>query len=148
MTREDEAPDAADASATDDDALQWAGDEELGRDSTPGGAHRDAVIAAAVLSVDDDAPRTGRAGFVIAAIVALISAVGWGIVVAVNPVAQDTLLALAFYQFGEFLAVVTPLLAVIVVQRITALGARSKLLWWIVGLVVTAPWPLLAGVGA
>ena len=41
------------------------------------------------------------------------------------------------------LAVIVPLTWWFVVDRIAPLGRRAP--WWIAGLLVTAPWPLVAG---
>jgi ABC-type bacteriocin/lantibiotic exporter with double-glycine peptidase domain len=50
------------------------------------------------------------------------------------------------YQLGELLAVIAPLLWWLLVDRLAPRRRRAPL--WLLGLVVTAPWPLVAGVVA
>ncbi|RWR16486.1 hypothetical protein D8Y24_12850 [Agrococcus lahaulensis] len=75
---------------------------------------------------------------------AAASTVGWIAVMVLNPVQQPSLLGLAMYQLGELLAVIAPLLWWFCVDRLTPVRRRAP--WWLAGLVVTAPWPLAAGV--
>ena len=75
---------------------------------------------------------------------ALAATVGWIVVMFANPVQQPSLLGLVMYQLGELLAVLAPLLWWWCVDRLAPLARRAP--WWLAGLVVTAPWPLVAGV--
>ena len=97
----------------------------------------------------DSAPTTTRRRGALRWIVlalALASTAGWVVVIVANPVQQPSLIGLAMYQLGELLAVVAPLLWWLLVDRLAPRHRRAPL--WLVGLVVTAPWPLVAGVVA
>lgn len=128
----------------DEDAFRWEGDDEL--DGLAVGDTDDAVEAQPDASADV-APRAseprGAVGWLLLAL-AIAATAGWIVVIVVNPVQQPSLLGLAMYQLGELLAVITPLLWWFLVDRLAPRRRRVPL--WLVGLVVTAPWPLAAGV--
>jgi hypothetical protein len=133
----------------DEDALHWEGDDDLDRlsvvddedeDEADGGAE-----AAASGPVVREARHRGALGWLML-LLAVVATAGWIVILIANPVEQPSLVALAMYQLGELLAVVTPLLWWFVVDRVAPLPRRA--IWWLVGLVVTAPWPLVAGMMA
>lgn len=125
----------------DDDALRWEGDDEL-----DGLAVGDPVDDARAQPDAAAAPRAahprGIAGWLLLAL-AVAATAGWVVVLVLNPVQQPSLLGLAMYQLGELLAVIAPLLWWYLVDRLAPRRGRVPL--WLVGLVVTAPWPLVAG---
>lgn len=123
----------------DDDALRWEGDEDL--DLEPAAADDRARTASA--PVAREARPRGPLGW-LAFVLALAATVGWVVIMVANPVQQPSLLGLVMYQLGELLAVLAPLLWWWCVDRLAPLARRAP--WWLAGLVVTAPWPLVAGV--
>ncbi|WP_413318936.1 hypothetical protein AA0Z99_01905 [Agrococcus sp. 1P02AA] len=132
--------------STDEDALRWEGDDDLDRLSVAEAeaqaeADRAARAEASAAPVRAARPR-GPLGWLVL-LLALAATAGWIVVVLANPVDQPSLLGLAMYQLGELLAVLAPLLWWLVVDRCAPLERRGP--WWIAGLVVTAPWPLVAG---
>lgn len=129
----------------DEDALRWEGDDELDGLAV-GDAPDDRRVGTVPDASDDVAPRaTSRRGplaWIVLAL-ALASTAGWIVVIVANPVQQPSLLGLAMYQLGELLAVIAPVLWWLLVDRLAPRGRRAPL--WLVGLAVTAPWPLVAG---
>ncbi|WP_072314132.1 hypothetical protein [Agrococcus sp. Marseille-P2731] len=132
--------------STDEDALRWEGDDDLDRLSVAEAeaqaeadrvAHADASAAPARAA----RPR-GPLGWLLL-VLAVAATAGWVVIIVANPVDQPSLLGLAMYQLGELLAVIAPLLWWLVVDRFAPLARRAP--WWLAGLVVTAPWPLVAG---
>ncbi|WP_405217726.1 hypothetical protein [Agrococcus sp. Ld7] len=128
--------------SADDEALRWEGDEL--------DAPAEESATAEASDLNDPAGRISRShrqlgalGWLMLALAAAATA-GWGMIVIANPVQQPSLLGLAMYQLGELLAVITPLLWWFTVARVAPLHRRAA--WWFVGLLVTAPWPLVAGV--
>jgi len=138
------APARLDRVSRDDDALRWEGDDEL--DGLAVGVPEDAAPARPDASAEA-APRASHArglgGWLLLAL-ALAATAGWVVIIVANPVQQPSLLGLAMYQLGELLAAIAPLLWWFLVDRLAP--RRRRLPLWIVGLVVTAPWPLVAGV--
>lgn len=127
----------------DEDSLHWDGDDELDRlseDEADGTAE-----ATASAPVVREARHRGPLGWLML-VLAVAATAGWVVILVANPVQQPSLVALAMYQLGELLAVLTPLLWWFVVDRVAPLPRRA--LWWLAGLVVTAPWPLVAGMMA
>lgn len=126
----------------DEDALRWDGDDELDRltaaDAEADSAPRPADASAAPRA----AARRGPLGWLTLAL-AGASTVGWVVIMVLNPVQQPSLLGLAMYQLGELLAAVAPLLWWFSADRLAR--ARRRAPWWLAGLVVTAPWPLVVG---
>jgi len=123
----------------DDDALRWEGDEDL--DLEP--VVEDGARPGASAPVAREARPRGPLGW-LAFVLALAATVGWVVIMVANPVQQPSLLGLVMYQLGELLAVLAPLLWWWCVDRLAPLARRAP--WWLAGLVVTAPWPLVAGV--
>lgn len=130
----------------DEDALHWEGDDDLDRlsvtDDDDDAAAADDVASAPVVR---EARKRGPLGWLML-VLAIAATAGWVVILVANPVQQPSLIGLAMYQLGELLAVLTPLLWWFVVDRVAPL--RRRALWWLAGLVVTAPWPLVAGVVA
>lgn len=124
----------------DDDALRWEGDEDLDLESSADGD--DGARAAATAPAAREARPRGPLGW-IAFVLALAATVGWVVIMVANPVQQPSLLGLVMYQLGELLAVIAPLLWWWCVDRLAPLARRVP--WWLAGIVVTAPWPLVAG---
>ncbi len=128
----------------DEDALRWEGDDEL--DGLAVGDHEDAPRARpdASAEVAPRAPhRRGPVGWLLLGL-AVAATAGWVVIIVANPVQQPSLLGLAMYQLGELLAAIAPLLWWFLVDRLAP--RRRRVPMWIVGLVVTAPWPPVAGV--
>ena len=133
----------------DEDALRWEGDDELDRasvlDPQPGERDpEDALGARAASDRTDDRRRAAAPLRWFALALALVATAGWILVVVANPVEQPSLLGLAMYQLGELLAVVGPLAWWLIVDRVAPASQRGA--WWLLGIAVTAPWPLVAGV--
>lgn len=125
----------------DEDALRWEGDELDAPAEESGTA--DAADSGDRREQATRPPRPwGALGWLMLAL-AVAATVGWTVIVIANPVQQPSLLGLAMYQLGELLAVVTPLLWWFTVARVAPLHRRAA--WWFAGLLVTAPWPLVAG---
>ncbi|WP_425843517.1 hypothetical protein [Agrococcus sp. TSP3-2-1] len=124
----------------DDDALRWDGDEDLDLESS---ADDDGARPRASAPVVREARHRGPLGW-IALVLALAATAGWIVIVVANPVQQPSLLGLVMYQLGELLALIAPLLWWWCVDRLAPLARRAP--WWLAGLVITAPWPLVAGV--
>lgn len=127
----------------DDEGLRWEGDDDLDRLSTADGDATDGTAEAAASDrvVREARPR-GPLGWLML-LLALAATAGWVVIIIANPVQQPSLVGLAMYQLGELLAVLSPLLWWFVVDRVAPIARRAP--WWIAGLVVTAPWPLVAG---
>ncbi|QUW18678.1 hypothetical protein [Agrococcus sp. Marseille-Q4369] len=125
----------------DDDALRWDGDEDLDLESSA--ASDDGARPGASAPLVHEARPRGPLGWIALAL-ALAATAGWIVIVVANPVQQPSLLGLVMYQLGELLAVIAPLLWWWCVDRLAPLARRAP--WWIAGLAVTAPWPLVAGV--
>ena len=123
----------------DEDALRWEGDDELDR-ATPRDARAVPVTAAPAAPARERGPQAIRW---LALALAIAATAGWVVVVVANPVEQPSLVGLALYQLGELLAVVGPFAWWFVVDRLAPAARRAP--WWLAGLVVTAPWPLVAG---
>lgn len=128
----------------DDDALRWEGDDELDGLAVGDAEHAAETRPDASAEVG---PRVSHARGPVAWLLlalALAATAGWIVIIVVNPVQQPSLLGLAMYQLGELLAAIAPLLWWFLVDRLAPRRRRVPL--WIVGLAVTAPWPLVAGV--
>lgn len=129
----------------DRDALTWEGDDadETLVTQGPGASAPTSAAAsgAAAPTVASTAPGT-RVVAALFLLLAIASAVGWVAVMLQNPAQQQTILALAMYQLGELLAVLAPVGWWLAARRL----APQPVPWWMAGVVVTAPWPLVAGV--
>lgn len=133
----------------DRDALSWEGDadDETLVTSAPTSephASRGAVPATTATATPAATGPTGGRRFAeaLTLILALGSAAGWVAVMLANPAQQQTLLGMAMYQLGELLAVLAPVGWWLAARSIAA----RPVPWWIGGVVVTAPWPLIVGV--
>lgn len=136
-----------------DDALTWAGDETETR-APAGRAQRTRDAAASGDAGDADARIAAATGgsallvfYGILAGVYLLYMVGWLISIVRNPFSIDNLFAEIVYQFGEFLAIASPLVwffAVVVLTR----GRRPsvRVAWLIAGAILLVPWPFVLGV--
>lgn len=135
-------PTTLDQVSRDEDALRWEGDDDLDRASfVDRDDAREAPRASApVAPARERGPVALRWLFLL---LALAATAGWAVIVWVNPVQQPSLLGLAMYQLGELLALVAPFAWWFVVDRVASVRTRPA--WWLAGLVVTAPWPLVAG---
>lgn len=139
-----------------DDALVWEGDEERGLEAP---RRRRAAMAAADARADgdaedgdgddDDAPATSApvlVGIGVLAGISLIWLLGWVSVVGASTITFTDVLGEVMYQLGEFLAIASPAIwfaAVLVLARDRPVATRIR--WHALGLLVTAPWPLLIG---
>lgn len=127
--------------SADDDALRWEGDE-LDAADVDADAAKSADLDDRRAPAPRPARRWGALGWLMLAL-AVAATVGWTVIVIANPVQQPSLIGVAMYQLGELLAVITPLLWWFTVARVAPLHRRAA--WWFAGLLVTAPWPLVAG---
>ena len=76
----------------------------------------------------------------------LLFIVGWIIAVQRDTFVQGSLFAEIMYQFGEFLAIASPAIwfgAVFLLTRSSK--PVMRILWLVVGLLITAPWPFILG---
>jgi hypothetical protein len=76
----------------------------------------------------------------------LLYVIGWIVAVGRSTVTLPNILGEIMYQFGEFLAIASPLIwfaAVFILTRDSK--AIVRLLWLIAGLVVLVPWPFILG---
>lgn len=134
----------------DDEALSWAGDEERGVAPPVRGADGSGTAAEDGGDADEDGPAPASGLLLVAygvlAGVTLISALGWASAVGRVRAPLADLAGEVMSQFGGFLAIAGPViwfLAVLVLAR----GARPsrRILLHLLGLALTAPWPLLLG---
>ena len=147
--------DVVDESLT--DALTWQGDEERGLEAP---IRRRAKLTAAdaadghagdLLDDDevDDATGTSASALVLTGVLAGISLIwvlGWVSVIGGSTITFTDLLGEILYQFGEFLAIASPAIwfgAVLVLGRDRPAATRIR--WHALGLIATAPWPILIG---
>lgn len=126
----------------DDDALRWEGDDDLHRPSVTDDEIAGEPGVGAAASAPPEVRARGPLAWLML-LLALAATAGWIVILVANPVQQPSLLGLAMYQLGELLAAITPLLWWFTVDRVAPLARRG--LWWLIGMVVTAPWPLVAG---
>lgn len=133
--------------SAEEDALRWEGDEidRIVDDPDAAESNPDPDTAAGAAGQVGQSRRWGALGWLMLAL-ALAATVGWIVVVIANPVEQPSLLGVAMYQLGELLAVIAPLLWWFAVARVAQVDRRAP--WWVAGMLVTAPWPLVAGVFA
>lgn len=133
------------SSDPDEEALHWAGDEDLGRDS---GAALPAP-ATGVPAASGPTAQTPSALLIVYGILIGVYAlfvVGWIIAVFRDPTPVFGVLPVIMYQFGEFLALASPLLwggIVLVLTRDRA--PLWRLLWLLVGVVLLVPLPFILG---
>lgn len=125
--------------SADDEALRWEGDE---LDAPTADAADATDLSDRPARAPRPARRWGALGWLMLAL-AIAATAGWTVIVIANPVQQPSLIGLAMYQLGELLAVIAPLLWWFTVARVAPPQRRAA--WWFAGLLVTAPWPLIAG---
>lgn len=132
---------------SDDEALSWAGDE-----ATAVAAKR-AADAAASDSPQSDAPPQARPGtgsvmLVFLGVIGgvyLLYAVGWAVAVFRDRFTRDSLLAEIMAQFGEFLAIVAPLVWLAVTLLLTRDRPGVRIGWLLAGVVLLVPVPFVLG---
>jgi hypothetical protein len=157
-----------DTEAPDDDALNWGGESDAshvdgpepeapptsrGKKSTKLSSAEKAAAAAdgaAEPGVDPDAkPQTSSVLLVTYGILAgafLLYSVGWIVAIGRSTTTLPNILGEIMYQFGEFLAIASPLLwfaAVFILTRNSK--PLVRLLWLLLGLVLLVPWPFVLG---
>ncbi|WP_193510398.1 hypothetical protein [Cryobacterium sp. BB736] len=121
----------------DDEALSW-GDE-----SDP--SHAAAPSADAV---EADGTASGSLALVAYGIFAglyLLYTIGWVLASIRNPIPVGGILPVILYQFGEFLAIVSPALwagSVAVFTRHKR--PATRVVWLLIGALVLIPWPFIA----
>ena len=128
----------------DDDALSWAGDDELQPDPAPPRTARTVVVETPA------APATPSILIVTYGILAglyLLFTAGWITSVVRSTTSLPSLLPEIMFQFGEFLAIASPALWFVTVLVLTR-GRRpiARLALLLLGLVVIVPWPFVLGV--
>ena len=125
----------------DDEALSWAGES----DPTHVAAPKSVVADAAAVSGRSDKPAMNSAlliAFGIIAGVYLLYAVGWGFHGFTTTVPVAGVFPIIMYQFGEFLAIVSPFLWAMAVW-ILVKKPMWRILWLLIGVALLAPWPFV-----
>jgi hypothetical protein len=153
--------------AADDDALGWGGDTDSSHvDGPPAAvqvsaegkkAHHFAAEESAGAAersptpgVDPDVkPQVSPVLLVTYGILAgayLLYLAGWVVAVSRSTITLPNILGEIMYQFGEFLAIASPLLWLIAVFILTR-NSRViiRLLWLVLGLALLVPWPFVLG---
>ena len=128
----------------DDEALSWEGDDDVVRDSDEDEVEEPVAPRRGIFDVVREMTGRERAIAALFSIAALASCVGWGFVVAGSQVHIPDLFTTVMYQFGQFLAILAPALAVFTVVQIAR--GRARTVWLAVMAIVTLPWPLIVGV--
>ena len=127
----------------DEDALSW-GDE-----TDPTHVDAPAEVRASAEARQGVAPATSSTMLVIYGIFGgayLLYVVGWIVAVQRDTITMPTLFAEIMYQFGEFLAIASPVLWIgAVLLLTTGRTPLVRLLWLVLGLLVVAPWPFILG---
>lgn len=134
----------------DDDALSWGG--EVDDPSYLDGSSPAAGTAPAPDTDTDAGEPVARANPVLLVAygvfggVYLLYSIGWVLAVQRNAFAAANLFTEIMYQFGEFLAIISPLLFFGLVFLLTR-GRRpaARLLLLAAGAALLAPWPFLVG---
>lgn len=132
----------------DDEALSWAGDE-----ATATAATKRAADAAASESPQADAAAQAHPGASAVMLVFLgviggvylLYAVGWAVAVFRDRFTRDSLLAEIMAQFGEFLAIVAPLVWLAVTLLLTRDRPGVRVGWLLAGVVLLVPVPFVLG---
>ena len=126
----------------DDAALSWEGETDPTHVAAPG-----SVAADAAESPDpSDKPAMNSALLVAFGIIAgvyLLYAVAWGFHGFTTTVPVAGVFPIIMYQFGEFLAIVSPFLWAMAVW-ILVKKPLWRILWLLVGVALLAPWPFVA----
>lgn len=144
----------------DDEALRWAGDEELGRAQRSPAAARAAVDPDLRDAADDedaeelpeDVPTAADLGRRVAigvfAVVYLLITVGWALSVQLSSSGTRDLFVEITWQFGEFLALISaPVVFVTVLTLSRGRRLGPAIAAWLLGAVVLIPWPILLLLG-
>lgn len=133
------------ASDRDDDALTWGGESDDPSYLDGAGS----TTPAAVAGPEPELSATASALLVAYGIfggVYLLYLIGWVISVQRDTFTASGLFFEIMYQFGEFLAIVSPALWFGLVLLLTR-GSRPALrvAWLVAGIVLLAPWPFILG---
>ncbi|MET3769474.1 hypothetical protein ABIB15_002176 [Marisediminicola sp. UYEF4] len=135
------------ASDRDDDALTWGGESDDpsyldgARPTTP----------ADVAGPEPEVPASATASTLLVAYgifggVYLLYLVGWVISVQRDTFTASGLFFEIMYQFGEFLAIVSPALWFGLVLLLTRDRRPAlRVVWLVAGIVLLAPWPFILG---
>ena len=128
----------------DDEALSWEGDDDVVRDGDEDDVEESAAPRRGIFDVVREMTGAERAIAGLFSVIALASCVGWGFVVSGSQVHIPDLFTTVMYQFGQFVAILAPALAVFTVVQIDR--GRSRTLWLVAMAFITLPWPLVVGV--
>lgn len=126
----------------DDEALSWAGET----DPTHVAARKPVVADAAAVPAPSGKPAMNSALLIVFGIIAgvyLLYAVGWGFYAFTTTVPVAGVFPIIMYQFGEFLAIVSPFLWAMGVW-ILVKKPVWRILWLFIGVLLLAPWPFIA----
>lgn len=131
----DSVPDA------DEEALSWDGDDDVVRGDESEDGEEEQGPRRGVFDVVREMNGKERIVSAFFVLVSLAWAVGWGIVVAQNPIRLPDMLMTVMYELGEFLTIAASPLAVFTVIQFTR--GRARLIWLVAMALVTFPWPLI-----
>ncbi len=150
---------------SDDEALTWAGDAELGKEKPTDASRLVAYeMRDASLVAHDDAQSSSAVGGLLAAVfglVYLVFTVGWILAVQRTDAGTTDLVPQILWQFGEFTAIVAAPLwfgATLSLTQpstthpsgsaspVTRSRAGARAGWLALGAGVLIPWPLLLGI--
>ena len=165
------------SSERDDDALNWAGDDDatlvVGQ---PGQVSADGDSAAATTDLPDGWTAVGHAGAVSSdetpasatdadapATQSSVALIGMGIFAGIyllyivgwyiganrigNPISDSDPVGSFMFSFGAWLAIASPLVWFASVYWLTTSRPKLRLLWLFLGLILLAPFPFIFGVG-
>ena len=142
------------AADPDDEALAWAGETDPSHVAGPAGpkpAEPEPAEPTEPMEPSKDAATGSRqvssallVTYGILAGVYLIYSLGWIIAIQRSTLTFADLLVEIMYQFGEFLAIVSPIVWFATVLLMTKDSQPiSRVLWLLLGIVVLVPWPFL-----
>ena len=133
----------------DDDALSWAGDDLRGGidpltrnrvPDAPTSSLDDGVDAAAASSTSV----ASAVATVVFAVVYLAIVVGWILSVQITGSTATDLFSQVAWQFGEFVAIIAGALWYLAVLTLTPdARTRVRLAWFLLGVALLLPWPIL-----
>jgi hypothetical protein len=127
----------------DDDALSWGGESDPTHVDAPAEVRATAETAPAAGS------STSSVMLVVYGVFAgayLLYLVGWILAVQRDTITLPTLFGEIMYQFGEFLAIASPVVWFGAVLLLTSSAKPlARLTWLVVGLLLVAPWPFILG---
>jgi len=149
--------DASDEDELDAEALSWAGDEERGvappgararreqRGADPDGLGEPEADGSAPEADEPPPPSPGRTvATAVFVVVYLLITVGWVMSVQRTASGSTELLVEISWQFGEFLAMASGVLAFGTVFSLTRRSATLVSVgWWLLGALLLVPWPIL-----